>query len=647
MGEQIPWPLRGWTEGEQVMAPKKGKKNLNRPPEGRIRVSQLVTTFGPGAMVDLLDHAVLVGGLDYWRYDSKLSRPAIEEERLREAVLPRVISLGLNLSQGEAFLSGPKGNEEEAGPWNGIQVAEFPLWFVCQGCSALSHYKSLEQKGGRYRHQCSRTKVSTCVPVRFVATCKHGHLDEFPWNFFVHQEGSRCDGQDLYFEESGTGDFSELVIRCDACQAQRALSEARTPEALPKCKGRRPWLGRQADEACDEEHMQILSRTASNAYFSQTVSVLSIPEKGRDLQKAVSSPRLWKSIKKGTSAETVAQLRLLVDEVNDALRDITGKSADSYSDQEIADAVNSVHGGKDAPREGIRTAEYKEFLTAKDETAGELPPRDEDFFASRWIPTSPLPSELADIALVKKLRRVTAQVGFTRLNAPTPDLQGDYSDGVKLSALTLSQEWLPATETFGEGVLIRFDEARIREWEERPLVVEREKALLEGYTQKFGEGADTSLFPGVRYFMLHSLSHLLMSAMSLECGYAAASLGERIYCAPSSDATPMAAILIMTGSSGAEGTLGGLVEQGRRVTEHLKRARDMGRLCSNDPVCASHTPRQGQKDPTERYLEGVACHGCLYVAEPSCERFNNYLDRALVVPTMGNDPSLAFFGEKG
>ena len=36
----------------------------------------------------------------------------------------------------------------------------------------------------------------------------------------------------------------------------------------------------------------------------------------------------------------------------------------------------------------------------------------------------------------------------------------------------------------------------------------------------------------------------------------------------------------------------------------------------------------------------------LYIAECSCERFNRYLDRALVVPTIGNDPALAFFGAR-
>jgi hypothetical protein len=147
-----------------------------------------------------------------------------------------------------------------------------------------------------------------------------------------------------------------------------------------------------------------------------------------------------------------------------------------------------------------------------------------------------------------------------------------------------------------------------------------------------------------RFYMLHSLAHLLIAAISLECGYSASAIRERIYCAPpGGQSSPMAAVLISTGTSGSEGTLGGLVEQGRRIREHLQRAYDLGRLCSNDPVCAAHSP---DKDRAERYLEGAACHGCLFIAESSCERFNRYLDRALVVPTLGHPDELAFFSSR-
>jgi hypothetical protein len=82
------------------------------------------------------------------------------------------------------------------------------------------------------------------------------------------------------------------------------------------------------------------------------------------------------------------------------------------------------------------------------------------------------------------------------------------------------------------------------------------------------------------------------------------------------------------------------VEEGRRIASHLRRALEMGSLCANDPVCGSHSPKG---DYAERFLEGAACHGCLFVAEPSCERFNRLLDRALVVPTLGRSAQLAFF----
>lgn len=623
------------------MSQKPGAKNQHRPPDGRIRLSQLVSTFGPGAMVDLVHDAVLIGGLDYWRYDAKRPTPSLDEPRLRDRVYPRIRALGLTLSQEGAFRTGPAGKDEASGPWNGIQVAEFPAWFVCQRCRALSHRKSLgDKKGDRYRHQCNRSQVGDCVPVRFVATCKDGHLDEFPWNWFVHQAGERCDGKDLFLYEGATGDFTEIVVHCNSCQQRRSLADAREDQVLPDCKGRRPWLGHQADVPCLNK-LHLLSRTASNAYFAQTVSALSIPEKGRELQAAIVSSKLWPLLEKATDAASVGTLRKMVGLIDSSLASITNKPAADFSDHEIAAAVNAVHGGQDAPREGLRTAEFKQFLMAKNEQPGEIPPAQESFFAARLMPQKPLPSCLADVTLVKKLRRVSAQVGFTRLGSPVPDLQGEYDDAAQLAALTLAESWLPATEILGEGVFLRFREDVVRAWEERAVVQERATALYKGFQKKFGDAAP-GLFPGARYFMLHSLSHLLMTAMSLECGYSAASLSERIYCAPATDPTPMAAILILTGSSGAEGTLGGLIEQGRRIDHHLRRAFQMSALCSNDPVCASHKP--GDDDHSERFLEGAACHGCLYIAEPSCERFNSYLDRALVVPALGHDPDLAFFG---
>ena len=143
-------------------------------------------------------------------------------------------------------------------------------------------------------------------------------------------------------------------------------------------------------------------------------------------------------------------------------------------------------------------------------------------------------------------------------------------------------------------------------------------------------------FPGLPYVLLHSLSHLLITAVALECGYAASSIRERIYVGEGGEG-----ILLYTASSDAEGTLGGLVQAADHIPEYLRQAVDLGQLCANDPVCAQHRPDSAHED---RFLHGAACHGCLLLPESSCERRNDFLDRSLVVTTVDGGGA-AFFDE--
>jgi hypothetical protein len=616
----------------------KGAKGGHRPPEGRVRLSQAVMTFGPGAMVDLLDHAVLIGGLDYWRYDKYKDQGFVDEPRLRDAIAKRIEPLGVELSLNRAFRLPPAGDDDAPSPYNGIQVIEFPTWFVCQRqqCRALAQSKNLEKEKGRYVHRCTNTQKGVCVPVRFVATCKKGHLEEFPWVWFVHAKSEgRCEGTpDLYLEEDASGDFSHIVVECRACGLRRRLSEAREPKILPQCRGDRPWLGPEGrEEKGCQEHVNLLVRTASCAYFSQWINALSIPDKSREVVNRVSQADVWSTLQEAEKGD-LAFFRKKIPAVRAALQGL--------DDDDVFAAIEAIRRGRTPVRDPLRTAEYKVLLEAKDEVQGQIPPKDKVFFACRLPPQRyPLPAKVARVVLVKKLRQVRAQIGLTRLSATPSNLQGDYEDASRLQPLALSTNWLPAAEIFGEGVLVCLDEGYVQEWEGRQSVRDHEQKLADGFELEFRDPKTRPAFPGARFYLLHSLSHLLMSSISLQCGYSAAALGERIYCAPATDDTPMATMLVMTGTSGAEGTLGGLVEQGRHIGRHLRRAWEMGTLCSNDPVCAHHGPT----DHSARYLEGAACHGCLFVAEPACERHNRYLDRSLVVPTLGHPPDLAFFSE--
>jgi hypothetical protein len=585
-------------------------------------------------MVDLLDHAVLIGGLDFWKYPKDKARPFIDEARLRDAIADRLKSLGLvDLSESEAFIAPPRGDDKEHSPHNGVQVMEFPSWFVCQSCRALNPASNLEGASGAWKHACKGRDTNSCVPVRFVATCKRGHLEEFPWRWFVHKEGmGTCSPTaELRLIESPSGDFSEIVIECE-CGVRRSLAEARHEHAMRPCRGERPWLGPEGNEeaGCSENHLELLVRTATSSYFAQTVSALSIPDPMRVLLDTLRNHDVWDAVEPATDSGGLAHARKMKK---------VGPLLAPFGDNEVLAGISIIKQGTTGPREALRTAEYRQLIAQPEDQPGELPGAGQDFFARR-LPASEEPgvSGLGRIVLAKKLREVRAQVGFSRLASVSPNLQGEYDEeSDRICRLGLNTDWLPASEIYGEGVLICLDEKAVLEWEHRQAVVDRTSALLEGFAcESSGKGLE---FPGARFYLLHSLAHLLISAISLDCGYAASAIRERIYCSRPNEQLPMAAILLHTGTPGAEGTLGGLVEQGRRVRHHLARAFDLGTLCSNDPVCAAHNP----KGPSERYLEGAACHGCLYIAESACERWNRFLDRALVFPTIGKEPELAFF----
>ena len=230
------------------------------------------------------------------------------------------------------------------------------------------------------------------------------------------------------------------------------------------------------------------------------------------------------------------------------------------------------------------------------------------------------------IALVHRLREVVAQVGFTRFESAGPDIQGELSLNVEPAPLALGISWLPAVENRGEGVFIQINADAIATWMDKPAVKARGEKLAAGFAAWKAEHVGSNReFPGLPYYLLHSLSHLLMTAISLECGYPASSLRERIFTMPG-----QYGILIYTGSTDSEGTLGGLIMAARDIRRHMRRALDMGLLCSNDPVCAYHEPSRHDLQP----LLGSACHGCLLVSETSCEQRNEFLDRALLVATV-------------
>jgi hypothetical protein len=584
-------------------------------------------------MVDLPNHSVIVGGLEFWAGDKE----RILEERLENWLKKKLAG---KLSQPELKLYAPPTKVEDESQRTGVAVYQFPCWFLGQIDATWKDHEGrvyrtrplIPQgrlvKGGYLTEQ---RKHASVVPVRFVQACVRGHISDIDWYAFVRRDFSTERTGNLWFDEGGAGsDLAETYVRDEKTGLRRPLSDAAIPDKkmLGTCRGCMPWLGPNYREECDKPN-RILTRSASNVYFSQTVSVISIPDRGEDLRKAIG--RVWEDhLQYSESARDIASERR---------RGKVSAALAGFTDEEVWAEVDRRRGGLSSETGNIKDVEIETLLAQKD-TIGEDKPEG-DFFA-RSYPLGTLPSEargrLERLVLVHRLREVIAQVGFTRFEAAMPGVDGELDLEIELAPLARETTWLPAVQNRGEGIFLSFSASAIEAWRKRPDVEARGIQLLHGFDAwKHSKKLDKMEFPGLPYVMLHSLSHLLITALALDCGYSASSLSERIYAGKSGYG-----ILLYTGSSGSEGTLGGLVDMGKNIGRHLKRALELGRLCSNDPVCAQHEPRDTHE---ERFLHGAACHGCLLIAETSCERRNELLDRALVVPSVGTEGA-AFFSEE-
>ncbi len=589
----------------------------NKKPHGEIRQSQLITTFGPGSMVDLPNHSVLVAGLEFWTAGGDI----ISEPRLSQK-LAKVLNVPMVMLK-----TPPPADDDPTAPPRGITAFQFPEWFITQDLE--------KQEGGSTRsrllvHRTSLTrgryidrdkKKRSVVPVRFVRACRAGHISDIDWYAFVHNGPSDCAKQArlLFVDERGTsGDLTEVFIRCE-CKAERSMAQAAilAKQALGLCDGKRPWLGpAYTKETCGEPN-RLLIRSASNAYFPQTMSVISLPDRDETVRQAVDG--VWSFLE---LVEDIDQLRY-------ERKKATVKSAlEGLSDEEVFADLQARRGGGIKAEKSVKVAELETLIAAKEELGEDRP---EGIFFARSLPRKawdrPWMAPVERIVLVHRLREVVAEVGFTRFESAAPDIEGELDIGVKRASLAREVSWLPAFENKGEGIFIQFKRKTIQDWLMSAPVQKRGISLAQGFLLWRDEHQGSKReFPNLPYLLLHSFSHLLITAVALSCGYPASSIRERIYAIPDVGY----GLLLYTGTSDAEGTLGGLVQVGRRIHETVRGAIDLGMLCSNDPVCAQHDA----SGPERRFLHGAACHGCLLISETSCEQQNDFLDRALVVPTV-------------
>lgn len=638
---------------------------------GKVRRSQFVAPFGPGAMQVLADGtSVLTAGLDHWFPPTDTLDQ--EEFRIHEWRLERHLGV-------DALYAPPDyrdTNKANRGQYNtGLQVPvlRFPAWSFCPRCRALTPSPLHVADRPRCTNPaCPRQKASWApylAQVPFVALCERGHLQDFPWNEWVHRSATpTCRSPKLKLKTLGGGTLASQHVVCESCRKERSLEGVTSVERgreqevettyltanLDKgndfsCRGAMPWLGLDTvGQPCGSPLRGSL-RGASNVYYALVKSSIFIPE----ASTAGVDPAVLAVLEEQTIARARANLRDLLDDGQQLtavrLRKAAKNNAfrlEGFSNHQIDDALALLEnpGGPHAASVALPVAStvqapfrQEEFERIRSVTeSAELVVREPEA-----APSAHIAALLPRIRLVEKLRETRVLSGFNRIFA-----ESSSADTAARMALLRRNEpadgrsWLPAYTVLGEGIYLELDNDRLTAWEDRTDVQNRLVLIARRFQTVAADRhlADRDVTP--RLVLLHTLAHLLINQLTYECGYSSASLRERLYV--SSGHEGMSGLLIYTAAGDAEGTLGGLVRMGQpeRFETVLHNAVSNARWCSSDPVCMeSH----GQ-GPDSCNL--AACYDCALLPETACEEFNRFLDRGLVTGTL-DAPGLGYFADLG
>lgn len=606
----------------------------------KIRLSQTISPFGVGAIYDYLGESFVAMDAMLW---------GVNGTRLQAERLSRLLG-GVELRRA------PTTDDRQGS----LPFMRFPQWLFCPNQDCRRMYHITDSKTAQHpvckNKDCrdSKNRPTRLVPMRFIAVCPDGHMSDVPWGEWAHSRADQprqkqCamhklpSTQQLVFRQTstGTGGLESLEVRCLTCDAHRSLEGLTRKDALKhalrsagECRGGQPW---EAVKACSEE-LQVVHRGASNVHFTKTVSALEIPPDSRNDEHK----HRINQIRANTYFAKLASGPGLPADKRDQLVEWVCEEMDCV-ERDVVEALRLEKPGVVVPdftaddgvelADAIKSQEWTAFQVEEPELPGVGKWR-QTFVTRREVLVpgdlaSP-PFELLDglvdsVMAVPRLREIRALTGFSRL---------DWQGKTVPSYMGRPVGFYPAVEVLGEGIFLSLggptDE--LRNWETDDVVLKRVEMLAHSYKNARFLGQRLPE-PTPRLVLLHSLAHLLIRQLSFTCGYATASLRERIYYGEDLEGGRQAGILIYTAAGDSEGTLGGLSRQAKPpfFAETMLRSLEQAIWCSADPVC-SESRGQGFES-----LNLAACHACSLLPETSCEFGNALLDRGLLVGASGFD----------
>jgi hypothetical protein len=564
---------------------------MSRSTVASARRTQLVTTYGVGALFPAQNESFMVMGLEEWTDAGQ----EITEPRLARA---------LGVASFRAPRAGSKNKKD-------VPVIRFPEWHFCPDCRRLA---PIWEFCSWNEHQC-RNCDADLVPSRFVVCCPRGHIDDFPYDRWLHGRATDKTHELSLAAGGRSSSLADIELSC-SCGLRMTMEGSFEAGALQRvgagCRGRRPWLGAGSAESCSETP-RTLQRGSSNVWFPVVHSAISIPPWSEGVYRLLD--RHWdvlEAVPEDALRPTLSGMRL---------------PAHGFSLDALFEAVlrRRQENPDEADEPDLRPAEYKALVAGRPESREK-----QDFVCLAESVSPSLNGFVSQVSRVARLREVRALSGFTRVLPWSFETPRDH-----VAPLSRDKSfWLPALEVIGEGIFVRLDEDWLGEWERGGFAQERTSLVQRPVDQRsVDKGLAHRPEVTARHLLLHAFAHGLVEQLSLDAGYPSASLRERVYSGPD-----MAGVLVYTATSDSGGSLGGVAAQAEETSLEQAVLGALARLswCSSDPVCIESTGSGADA------LNLAACHACLLVPETSCEQSNTFLDRAMLVGTP-DDPGAGFF----
>ncbi len=550
---------------------------------------------------------------------------------------------------------------------NTISATFFPKWFYCNKCG---RFKMLDQwwteweiaKPGATKREFAPPKCGICYSkhgkkfapeleqVRFIMTAPTGDIKEIPWERWnkaekavkdedalngsvrLDYEHLCCDNPDLrYIKSTKFSDLAGISVRCmnDTCKykGQRVNLAGLFGLREKKYFSDAELIERHEAGKDSKVYFKPVIRSSNSVYYPILVSSIFLPiDRGirpTDLEKILK----WKA--NGKDAEFIF----------DAL-------FEEYTLAVIEKILKKNNANEYIPELEYRLYEYN-FLV--NNTNIDFSDKEQNLIFKKESLNTLNNFGIEQLIGLRRIKMTTVQIGYTRQEPLTSDdffSEMDATQGLiekKFTSKWLDKtKYLPAIESYGEGIFIAFSNEKISEWINQcekninfKEKIDKLESNIESHAyrsvkEKFGLTVNRKHL--IRFLLIHTLSHLLIKELEFLCGYPSTSLNERLFV----DKDQMQGVLLYT-IAGAEGSYGGLVSQAteERSLMLLKSALRRATDCASDPICYNTDDGQGIGG-----LNMAACYSCTLIPENACEEFNSFLDRSLLI-----DEDYGFFKE--